>query len=70
MTPQDGYFPFGVGPRMCVARQTALTEIAIVVGLVVARWWLTLVGSEPEPMLSPTLTPSAPVHVRVEQASD
>lgn len=69
-TPQAGYFPFGAGPRMCVARQTALTEIAIVVGLVVARSWLTLIGPEPEPMLSPTLTPSAPVHVRIEYTSD
>jgi cytochrome P450 len=69
-TPQAGYFPFGAGPRMCVARQTALTEIAIVVGLAIARSRLTLIGPEPEPMLSPTLTPTAPVHVRLEHMSD
>ena len=45
-------------------------EIAIVAGLTVARSQLTLTGPEPEPMLSPTLTPSAPVHVRLDQASD
>lgn len=68
-TPQAGYFPFGAGPRMCVARATALTEIALVVAEVFARRRLMLVGRPPAPALSPTLVPSERVPVRLDRVS-
>lgn len=42
--PDDGFIPFGRGPRSCIGGHFAMTELMLVVPMVLQRYWL-----EPEP---------------------
>jgi cytochrome P450 len=48
------YLPFGTGPRMCIAAQFALAEIAVVVARLLAELELEPAGPEPEVTLQIT----------------
>jgi unspecific monooxygenase len=41
------YLPFGVGPRVCVGAQFALTEAALVLAMLIKQFRITRAGNEP-----------------------
>ena len=45
--PRFSYLPFGVGPRICVGAQFALTEAAIVLAAVIERFEVSLESDRP-----------------------
>jgi cytochrome P450 len=53
--------PFGAGPRICPGRYLAMAEIKIVVGMLLANFHLTRVGtadsSAPQERLALTMAP-------------
>ena len=51
---QSGWLPFGAGPRVCIAAQFALAEIAVVVARLLAELELTPTGAEPKVSLQVT----------------
>ena len=59
------YFPFGAGPRMCVGRSAAMTEIALVVAMLLRRVEVEIAGAPPVPRLRATLTTADPVRMRI-----
>lgn len=52
--PTPGWLPFGAGPRVCIAAQFALAEIAAVVAWLLAD--LELVPADPQPAISLKVT--------------
>ncbi|MFM5907934.1 MAG: cytochrome P450 [Novosphingobium sp.] len=48
------YLPFGTGPRMCIAAQFALAEIAVVVARISARYRIEPAGDMPQVALQAT----------------
>jgi cytochrome P450 len=59
------YFPFGSGPRVCVARQLALTEAAFALAHVLQRYDVDVVGDDVDFRPGVTLQPGGPVRARV-----
>ncbi len=56
------YFPFGAGPRLCIGKPFALTEMALVAALLLQRFRFTLTTPGPieaEPLI--TLRPKHPI---------
>ncbi len=45
--PRFSYLPFGVGPRVCVGAQFALTEATLVLAMLLQRFSVALVGDRP-----------------------
>jgi cytochrome P450 len=45
---RGAYIPFGVGPRMCIAAQFALTEIAVIIAELVKLYRFAPSGEEPD----------------------
>lgn len=66
--PAFAYFPFGGGPRLCIARPFALTEIPLVVATICQQFRIHPVAGEtvtPEPLV--TLRPRRGVRVIIER---
>jgi len=66
--PEFAYFPFGGGPRLCIGKPFALTEIPLVVASICQQFRLHSVPGPaitPEPLI--TLRPRHGVPVRVER---
>jgi cytochrome P450 len=62
------YFPFGVGPHACIGKHLALIEAKVAMAMLLRRYRVELVSSRPvPPNPAITLTPSAPIRVRVER---
>ena len=60
--PKYAYFPFGGGPRVCIGNGFAMSESVLVLAMVLQRFSLTSVDSQPNPPLAAvTLRPSLPV---------
>jgi len=63
--PRYAYFPFGGGPRICIASRFAIMEALIVLAMILRTFKVNLVPGqtiEPEPMI--TLRPRYGVHVK------
>jgi cytochrome P450 len=60
---QPAWLPFGTGPRMCIAAQFALAEIAVVTARLLAELQLTPTGPEPEVSLQVTTRSRTGLHV-------
>jgi cytochrome P450 len=58
-----GWLPFGTGPRMCIAAQFALAEIAVVTARLLAALQLTPTGPEPDVSLQVTTRSRTGLHV-------
>lgn len=59
--PRFAYLPFGAGPRICVGAQFALTEAAIVLGMLVQAFEIEPADAEPVlPIAVVTLQPNRP----------
>ena len=65
-----GWLPFGVGPRVCIAAQFALAEIAVVVARLLAELELTPTGPEPEVSLQVTTRSHTGLHVIARKRAD
>jgi cytochrome P450 len=53
--PKCAYFPFGVGPRVCIGNTFALAELPLLVAMIARRYQFELVPGHPV-LLSPSLT--------------
>ena len=53
--PRCAYFPFGVGPRVCIGNTFALAEVPLLVAMIARKFRFTLVPGHPV-LLSPSLT--------------
>jgi cytochrome P450 len=53
--PKCAYFPFGVGPRMCIGNTFAATEVPLLVATIARRFQFTLASGHPV-YLRPSLT--------------
>ncbi|GAA2083792.1 cytochrome P450 [Streptomyces albiaxialis] len=66
--PKHAYVPFGSGPRVCIGKHFALTELVLALTTVARRHRLVLPDGapevEPDPLI--TLHPKGGVHLRLE----
>ncbi len=66
--PRCAYFPFGVGPRVCIGNTFALTELALLVPMIVRRFQFQLVpGHRVGLSASLTLRPLHGIRVTVKK---
>ena len=56
--PRLAYLPFGAGPRMCVGREFARMELALIVAAIAQRFRIEWRAEHPVPMASITLRPT------------
>ena len=65
---QAGYLPFGLGPRICVGRDFALTEATVVLSVVAREFRFELLDSAPiTPLASVTMRPPDGLRVKVSR---
>jgi cytochrome P450 len=65
--PKFAYLPFGAGPRVCVGASLALTESALVLATLIARFRFSLASPEPvKAFPSVTLRPKHGLRLRVQ----
>jgi cytochrome P450 len=66
--PKHVYAPFGAGPRICIGKYFALTELCLIVATISQRYRLELEPGapavEPEPLI--TLNARGGIHLRLE----
>lgn len=62
------YFPFGIGPRICIGEQFAWMEAVLVVATLM-RQWSPRILVDVEPMPGPMLRTAGPVTARIEARS-
>ena len=68
--PQRGYIPFGAGARLCIGRDMARLEGAMIIEHLVQKWRISPIHSEEVPMdASVTLRPQGGLPMRVERLS-
>lgn len=63
------WMPFGTGPRVCIAAQFALTEIAVIVSQLVRNLELTPTGPTPQLTLQVATRSATGLHVFARQRS-
>ena len=69
--PEYAYFPFGGGPRHCIAMRFARMEMKVVVATIVAQYDLELVGTNGfEVEAASNLRLATPVHLRIHERHD
>lgn len=65
--PRHAYIPFGSGPRVCIGKHFALTELTIILAMIAQAYRVEIPESHrdvlPEPLI--TLHPKGGVHVRI-----
>ena len=67
--PRNAYIPFGIGPRACLGKSFALTELQIVLAMVVQRFELLIPPGQPPVRMQPliSLRPEGGVHLVLER---
>jgi cytochrome P450 len=64
--PRFAYLPFGIGPRVCVGAQFALTEAALVLALLLQRFDVARADTRPVlPVAVVTTQPDHPAMFRL-----
>jgi cytochrome P450 len=67
--PDGAYFPFGSGPRHCIAESTSRAQVPLILAAMCRRWRLEPeAGALPRPVPVLTLRPPCPLWVRVRPA--
>ncbi|GGK91401.1 cytochrome P450 [Sphaerisporangium melleum] len=65
--PRHAYIPFGSGPRVCIGKHFALTELTIILAMIAQAYRVVIPDGHrevrPEPLI--TLHPAGGVHVRM-----
>ena len=63
--PAGAYFPFGMGPRICIGQAFAMTEMTLIVATLLPRFTVSLRSGDPEPtsFVHLALRPKAPLHL-------
>lgn len=65
--PAQAYFPFSMGPRICIGMQFAMLEATLILATVLRRYKVTLQSDDPIlPTPSISLRPRGGVHVRLQ----
>src|SRR5215475_2862939 len=64
--PRAAYFPFGVGPRVCIGEAFGWLEAVLVIATL-ARQWRPVIGREPRPRPSFTLRTDGPVIAQLQR---
>ncbi|HMB90578.1 MAG TPA: cytochrome P450 [Rhodothermales bacterium] len=60
------YFPFGIGPRVCIGERFAWMEATVVLALLARRWRAVPVEDhEVRPIARPTLRPADGIRMRL-----
>jgi cytochrome P450 len=54
--PKHAYIPFGSGPRVCIGKYFALTELQLILATVARRFRLTKPAGQPETTAEPLIT--------------
>jgi cytochrome P450 len=66
--PQLGYLPFGVGPRLCIGREMARLEGAMILRHIASNWKLSAIHTGPTPIdASVTLRPVGSLPLRLSR---
>jgi cytochrome P450 len=66
LLPKGAYFPFALGPRICIGNQFALMEARLILAVIAQRWRLELApGQEVVPQPVITLRPKNGLRMRV-----
>lgn len=65
--PKGAYFPFGLGPRVCVGQSFAMKEIELVAAILLRSFEFDLMpqSNDPMPSVKMALRPSTPIKIRL-----
>jgi hypothetical protein len=69
--PQLGYLPFGAGPRLCIGREMARLEGAMILRHIATNWTLSAIHNERTPIeASVTLRPVGGLPLRISRVAN